>query len=166
MKNKMLLITCIALFFTGCASVKTADTDKPSLTPDNSVLIYGYIDDISEITFIKQSPDFKYELIEGITHSDNFVLPPVPADSELKLYKYETSSTNFFAATSSSEEIFYGIGGVDIKFNGPQIFYLYSRDKDLKKEKEALEYAISQYKNTAFKPLLEKRLGEISKWKN
>ena len=102
MKNKMLLITCIALFFTGCASVNTADTDKPSLTPDNSVLIYGYIDDISEITFIKQSPDFKYELIEGITHSDCFVLPPVPADSELKLYKYETFRTNFFAATSSS----------------------------------------------------------------
>lgn len=165
MKNKIILITCIALFFTGCASVKKTDTDKTSLTPDNSVLIYGYIDDISEITLLKQSPDFKYELLEGITHSDCFVFPPVDADSELKLYKYETSKINFFAGSSSSEEIYFGIGGVDLKFNEPQIFYLCLRDKDLKKEKEALEFALSHYKNTSFKPLLEKRLGEISKWK-
>ena len=114
MKNKLFLLICMSLLFSSCASVKTTDTDKQNLTPDNSVLIYGYIDDVSEITFIKQSPEFKYELIEGNTHSDCFVLPPIPANSKLKLYYYETYNFNFFTKVSKTTSILFDKLGVSI----------------------------------------------------
>lgn len=167
MRIKLILLSFILLSFASCASTDFKDSDGELLTADNSVLIYGYIENVSNITFLKQSPTFDYELIEGYASGDCFVLKtPVPEDSELKLISYETSSFNFFTGVSKSALYYYSMTGADIKLTGTNIFYFCLKEEDSfssRKEREALDYALSKYGKTDFKNVLTQRLGELKK---
>jgi hypothetical protein len=56
--------------------------------------------------------------------------------------------------------------GADIKLTGTNIFYFCLKEEDSfssRKEREALDYALSKYGKTDFKNLLTQRLGELKK---
>jgi len=167
LRIKLIFLSFLLIILSSCASTDFRDSNNELLTAENSVIVYGYIEDISDLTFIKQSPTFDYDLIEAYTSGDCFVLKkPIPEGSELKLLKYSTFSHNFFTGSSNSSQNFYSMAGVDLKLTGIKLFYFCLTNEDLtnkRHEQEALEYALDKYYKTEFNDILFQRLGELKK---
>lgn len=164
MKKLFTALLCLSLFMLiSCASVQVAEKDGMPLTANNSVLIYGYCDDLDDVTFLIQSEDYNYELVECKEKKDYFVaLRPVFFDDKVKLFKYELKHKSFFSSGVSIEYVYCGLAGYDISFDNAQIFYCYFGEKDGKsKERKALKHALKIYKGTEWEPLLNERLGEL-----
>ena len=164
MKKLFPALLCLGLFiFIGCASTDIPNKNGVPLTTGNSVLVYGHYDKLSKLNLLVQSSDYKYELIECDVSRDYFVTKrPVYIDDKLKIMNYELEYKSLLGKTTAIEIINCGIGGYEMSFDKPQVYYFsFTGDYKKSEEKKAINHALKTYKNTEWAELLNKRLGEL-----
>lgn len=163
MKKLIPVLLLLGLFmFIGCASTDIPNKNGVPLTTKNSVVVYGYWEDLSDIDLLVQASDYNYELIKCEVSNDCFVAKrPVYVDDKIKIMQYETEDTGFFSS-GKKEYVYCGIGGYNMSFDKPQIYYFANKlNKD--EEKDAIRLALKIYKDTEWAELFNKRLGELKK---
>lgn len=158
------LFTLALALLSSCKTLDVAEKNGQPLTPQNSVLLYGYIKDLDEIDFINQSPTFEYEHIETFVDDGYFVAKkPVSTVAHIKIHNYQKEK-RVLGRTYERVNYLNGINGIDRTINEPRIYFFcvpQIEEQNKSKEKNALEFALKYYKKTEWAELLNKRLGEL-----